>query len=150
MNDREKFLAALANNEDDVSTRLVYADWLEERGEDDEAQRMRAWQASKDWVVGMITKHAHDGDYDYLLDEKGTQCLYRWLIDKATKELKELEDLPSWRKGDDRPYINFGNQEQLQGAMQGQAGEFWRHVGVLTGLVLPKEQVPKTYFGCSC
>ncbi|HEV3257586.1 MAG TPA: TIGR02996 domain-containing protein, partial [Gemmataceae bacterium] len=33
MNEREAFLKALAENEDDTTTRLVYADWLEERGD---------------------------------------------------------------------------------------------------------------------
>jgi uncharacterized protein (TIGR02996 family) len=51
MSDRDAFLRALANDEDDTPTRLVYADWLEERGEHEEADRQRKWPAAKEWLV---------------------------------------------------------------------------------------------------
>lgn len=51
MDERSAFLNALAANEDDETTRLVYADWLDEHGEHDEAARQRAWPAAKAWLV---------------------------------------------------------------------------------------------------
>jgi len=51
MSTREAFLRALEADEDDVTTRLVYADWLEERGQTEEAERQRAWPAAKEWLV---------------------------------------------------------------------------------------------------
>ena len=33
MNDEEEFLNVLRAKPDDVATRLIYADWLEERGD---------------------------------------------------------------------------------------------------------------------
>lgn len=50
MDDRQAFLDALKKNEDDVATRMIYADWLEENGEDDEAERQRKWPAAKRWL----------------------------------------------------------------------------------------------------
>ena len=39
--DRKAFIDALNLNPGDVTTRLVYADWLDEHGEPDEANRQR-------------------------------------------------------------------------------------------------------------
>src|SRR3954454_6234130 len=41
MTDEEAFLDALAEDPDDDATRLVYADWLEERGEEGRALYLR-------------------------------------------------------------------------------------------------------------
>ena len=39
--ERKAFLKALKKNEDDVTTRLVYADWLDEHGDADRAEFIR-------------------------------------------------------------------------------------------------------------
>lgn len=57
MIDRQMFLKALSDNEDDTSTRLVYADWLEERGEHEEADRQRRWPAAKQWLLEFARGH---------------------------------------------------------------------------------------------
>jgi uncharacterized protein (TIGR02996 family) len=41
MDDRDAFLAAIIENPDDDALRLVYADWLEERGTDSDVARAR-------------------------------------------------------------------------------------------------------------
>jgi uncharacterized protein (TIGR02996 family) len=51
MNDREAFLRALKKNEDDTATRIIFADWLDEHGEHEEADRQRQWPAAKGWLV---------------------------------------------------------------------------------------------------
>lgn len=45
--DRLRFEEAIAENPYDRATRLVYADWLEEHGHDDEALVQREW--TKEW-----------------------------------------------------------------------------------------------------
>ena len=43
MNERDAFLKMIVENEDDTLTRLVFADWLDEHGEHEEAgERQRA------------------------------------------------------------------------------------------------------------
>ncbi len=42
MNQKQEFLDALARNPFDVDTLLVFADWLQEHGEDDTPYRRRA------------------------------------------------------------------------------------------------------------
>jgi uncharacterized protein (TIGR02996 family) len=51
MSAQDAFLKALTENEDDTTTRLVYADWLDEQGEHEEADRQRKWPAAKEWLV---------------------------------------------------------------------------------------------------
>lgn len=53
------FLKALKENKYDKTTRLVFADWLEDHGYDDEATLQREWtekyQKAEDWLVDMST-----------------------------------------------------------------------------------------------
>ena len=51
MNNREELEQLLAENEDDVESRLIYADLLEEAGEHEEAERHRTWNAAKELIV---------------------------------------------------------------------------------------------------
>lgn len=79
MSDREAFLKALAANEDDNEIRMIYADFLEENDEPEEADRMRRWQASKTWMTNWVRsinygKWEYDEETgDYLEDEKGNR-----------------------------------------------------------------------------
>jgi uncharacterized protein (TIGR02996 family) len=57
MSDREAFLWALAANEYDKQTRLVYADWLDERGEHEEADRQRKWPRGKESLDRSCQEH---------------------------------------------------------------------------------------------
>jgi hypothetical protein len=49
-------------NEEDTPTRLVYADWLDERGEHEEADRQRKWPAAKEWLVRFCRDHSGPED----------------------------------------------------------------------------------------
>ena len=53
------FLKALKENKYDKTTRLVFADWLEDHGYDDEATLQREWtekyQKAEDWLVNIST-----------------------------------------------------------------------------------------------
>ena len=48
---RDAFLKALEVDDNDITTRLVYADWLDEQGEHEEAERQRKWPAAKEWLL---------------------------------------------------------------------------------------------------
>lgn len=52
--EKERFLQAIAEDRYDQSLRLVFADWLEEHGLDDEALVQRQWtrekQEAEDWL----------------------------------------------------------------------------------------------------
>ena len=80
MNERKAFLKLLAKNEDDTTTRLVYADWLDEHGEHEEADRQRKWPAAREWLVQFCKDNNPPDDED--LDE--------WVIDFYARTLVEL------------------------------------------------------------
>jgi uncharacterized protein (TIGR02996 family) len=81
MIERAAFLLALAENEDDTDTRLVYADWLDGHGEYDEATRQRKWADAKAWMVAFATKCvAHDWQ-----TETDTALTFREVMDIASK-----------------------------------------------------------------
>ncbi len=54
MSEKEGFLRAIEKDRYDQTLRLVFADWLEERGLDEEAREQREWtpewQQSEDWL----------------------------------------------------------------------------------------------------
>lgn len=76
MNDQEAFVKALEANEDDVTTRMVYADWLDEHDQPEEADMMRKWPAAKAWLEAFdIGGHgwrdvlsAIESDWDYITE----------------------------------------------------------------------------------
>ena len=57
MNDRYDYLEYLAEFEDDLAIRLVYADWLDEQGEHEESARQRSWPAAKAWLICFCEIH---------------------------------------------------------------------------------------------
>src|SRR4051812_26092123 len=90
MGHREAFLKMLRDNEDDVATRLVYADWLDEQGEVEEADRQRKWQAAKAWIIDLID--AVDSDEREQAKRHGydpePSLTYAELIRQAEEELR--------------------------------------------------------------
>ena len=68
---REDFLEALAANENDANLRLVFADWLDARGEHEEAAREREWFTAREWLGRFARMHSTESvtyTYDDLID----------------------------------------------------------------------------------
>ena len=138
---RVAFLKALEVNEDDIQTRLVYADWLDENGEHEEADRQRKWQAAKQWIVDLCAPYSRDGDH---YDEWESVIDYERLVDMAFRAVESLSD------GDDRnAYMGFGNAEGLMYAFSDQRDEFWRNWSIVTGIPLP-ENISQVGYSCAC
>jgi uncharacterized protein (TIGR02996 family) len=132
---RDAFLKALAENEDDTSTRLVYANWLDERGEHEEADRQRKWPAAKDWLVRFFQDHSQ-GDY------YGPLNSYPELLELGRVAVEEA----------DEGGLGFdcGSNESLCDALRANSREFWKNWSIVTGIPLPPGVEGKSYFGCSC
>lgn len=134
MNNQEAFLAALEANEDDIATRLVYADWLEEAGETEEANRQRLWPAAKAWIVAFVEQHVReyygDDDDDYRMD-------YAALMEEASAVVEDSD-----------PYINCGPCENLQSALWSHGKEFWANWAIVTGKPSPNPE--NVTYGCAC
>lgn len=134
MNEREGFLKLLAENEDDTTTRLVYADWLDDRGEHDEANRQRQWAAAKAWLVRFFQDN--DGG-DYL----GELNSYEELIELGRAAVKEANEHGFG--------FDCGSNESLCEALRANSAVFWKNWSIVTGIPLPAD-AEKSYFGCSC
>jgi uncharacterized protein (TIGR02996 family) len=144
MSERDAFLKALAENEDDTTTRLVYADWLDDHGEHEEADRQRKWTPAKAWLVRFCREHNPDHDDD---DDDGDDDSYFWII--SYKRLLRLGREAV--EGADTSGFGFdcGANETMCNALRDNRREFWTNWSIVTGIAVPLD-VTESYFGCSC
>jgi uncharacterized protein (TIGR02996 family) len=133
--EREAFLKALKTNEDDATTRLVFADWLDERGEHEEADRQRKWPAAKEWLVRFFQDN-DGGDYHGELNS------YEELIALGRVAVEEANEHGFG--------FDCGSNESLCDALRANSVEFWKHWSIVTGVPLPADPAKNSYFGCSC
>ncbi len=149
MTERDAFLLALAENEDDTTTRLVYADWLDEHGEHEEADRQRQWPAAKEWLVrfcGSFNRYpiddpnnddpAEDNPYSFF------GITYEKLLKLGRKAVEEA----------DQQGIAFycGANETMMDALRANSREFWKNWSIVTGIPLPPDVGETSRYGCSC
>jgi uncharacterized protein (TIGR02996 family) len=135
VNERDAFLRALAEDEDDTPTRLVYADWLDEHGEHEEADRQRKWPAAKEWLVRFFRDH-NSGDYHGQLDS------YEDLVERGRVAVAEADERGLG--------FDCGSNESLCDALRANPRQFWENWSIVTGIPLPPDFEHKSYFGCSC
>jgi uncharacterized protein (TIGR02996 family) len=170
MIDREVFLQALADNPDDVDVRLVFADWLDDHGEHEEADRQRKWPAAKQWFVRLCQENNPPPDYEEPraftyeeVIEMGRHAIHRVL---STCEygipLETLEQMlcDGWETLEnakmiapaDRWSFNFyfGNNEDMLEAIATNAREYWTNWSIITGIPLPPGVEAKSRFSCAC
>jgi uncharacterized protein (TIGR02996 family) len=112
---REDFLKALAANEDDVNLRLVFADWLDDQGEHEEASRERGWLAAKEWLARFARKHSTEFD----------KYAYSDLLDFGRRATAAEED--------GKVYFS----ERMWSALKTNIDEFWTNWSLVTGLPSP-------------
>lgn len=159
MNHREGFKKAIVENMCDSVTRLVYADWLEENGLDDEAREQRR-MSSAEWVAAVEWMHvfAEKGGYncyygDETPDSKITYQIVmdaaRTWVETAIEESYESDGKKhSWISGD---YFTQHGQEGLRDLMssQKQQDEFWKNYQIIVGQTVEKNK-QGTVFSCFC
>jgi uncharacterized protein (TIGR02996 family) len=133
MIERDQFLRALAEDEDDTATRLVYSDWLEEHGEHEEADRQRKWPAAKQWLV--VFCRDHNSSYEQVITYEDLLELGRAAVEQAHEE---------WFGFD------CGNNETMCDALRTRSREFWQNWSVITGIALPAGSEMKYHFSCGC
>jgi len=143
MSEREVFLKALEDDEDDETTRLVFADWLEEHGEVEEAERHRKWKEAKAWFVNLCDKH--DKDYSEYYDQNGKPKTFSDLIRMGCEAYKMVLD------GEDSyPLIYMGPHEDFMDELNSRKYEFWKMWSIITGLTLSEESIQRGQFSCGC
>lgn len=151
MIDKQAFEKALAENEDDTATRLVYADWLDEHGQHEEADRQRKWPTAKAWLLKLCEEHFHESEDDNA-PEYFTVIDYKDLIQRGwwafESYLEELEmddefDEPSM-------HISCGNNFTLCDALRNGSLAFWTNWSIVTGMPLPEDVEAKSSYSCAC
>ncbi|HEY7426993.1 MAG TPA: TIGR02996 domain-containing protein [Gemmataceae bacterium] len=139
MSERNAFLKILDENEDDTTTRLVYADWLDEHGEHEEADRQRKWPAAKAWLVQFCRDHNPPPD-----DEDSEE----WVISYA--ELIELGREAVEEADEEGLGFSCGNNMTMCDALRDNSREFWKNWAIVTGIAVPPDIEDKSYFRCAC
>ena len=139
MNERHGFLEALEENEDDTPTRLVYADWLDDHGEHEEADRQRKWPAAKEWLV----RFCQDNNPAALEEDS-----YLWVI--SYKELIRLGRQAIEEADEEGFGFQCGNNETMCEALRANSREFWKNWSIVTGIAMPQNVEEKAYFSCAC
>jgi uncharacterized protein (TIGR02996 family) len=136
VSERQAFLAALQNDEDDVVTRLVYADWLDESGEHEEADRMRKWPAAKEWLARLCEQNSSpDLEDDIIISYEKLLELGRYAIEKAG----EGGGFGLW----------VSHNDGMGTALEANTREFWTNWSIVTGIPVPPDADQRTYV-CFC
>lgn len=139
MSERNAFLKFLSDNEDDTTTRLVYADWLDDHGEHEEADRQRKWPAAKEWLVRFCeaSNSRDDSDpYEWMISYKDLIELGQEAIDRADK--------------DGEVWLSCGNNMTMCYALQEASREFWKNWSIVTGIPVPSTVEDNCSYRCAC
>jgi uncharacterized protein (TIGR02996 family) len=138
VNERNAFLEALAQNEDDTQTRLVYADWLDEQGEHEEADRQRRWRAAKEWLVEFCRDHNPPPEEE----SEEWVISYEVLLDLGREAVEQA----------DKGWFGFscGNNMTMCDGLRANTREFWENWSVVTGIPLPAGSERRGDFSCAC
>lgn len=126
---RFSFLKAMARQPDDATTRLVYADWLDEQGEHEEADRQRKWPAAREWFDRLCQANAN---YEGVTQKA--------LLDFGRRVL--ASDTPD--------YVSLSSNEDLWHTLRGQHEDFWANWSILTGLALPPNLEGRGFHRSEC
>ena len=137
MNERAGFLKLLAENEDDTTTRLVYADWLDDHGEHEEADRQRKWPAAKEWFVRFCQKNNPSPD-----DPDERIIPYKELIELGRGAVEQSDGKEYW--------FSCGSNLTMCAALRADCREFWENWSIVTGIPLLPDVEEKSRFSCGC
>jgi uncharacterized protein (TIGR02996 family) len=146
VNEKNAFLKLLAENEDDITTRLVYADWLDEHGEHEEADRQRKWPAAKEWLV----KFCRDNNPDPAANSETRFIPYEDLMNLGWNITSRAKEHTGFASDDEMVSFFCFNNEEMCFALRTRITEFLANWSVVEGISVPANAEEKVHFSCAC
>jgi uncharacterized protein (TIGR02996 family) len=150
-NMRQQFLDAIEADPYDLATRKVFADWLDEYGDEKDADLaavQRAWTKEKQDAIVWLTEFAAElnaemkeivAEYAEEFGEEisgDDQFTYQELIEAASAYVKNGKEY----------YLPFDTPERVFTDND----EFWRMFELATDQKVADEQKRDTFFRCAC
>lgn len=142
LSERDNFLQIIKDNPYDTVVRKVYADWLEEHDEPEEADFFRSWTlesrlASEKWLENFVADINEDAyseeDKGYLSVERLLEGANKFLDNRPSQYLYGIT-LPF-----DTPDIVYMKRK-----------EFWVHYQVVSDRRLEDPNYNEVFIGCAC
>lgn len=132
--ERQEFLDKINENPLDGVARDIFADWLDDQGEHEEANRQRAYIASRQWLTDYACRlNPYDiGTYDKKFKMGG----------KTPDEVFEIM-LSELQSGE---IFAHGTDLHSLGELEN-PDEFFRHSAIVLGYAVDPDNL---YYGCSC
>ena len=146
MNERNAFLKFLAENEDDTTTRMVFADWLDEHGEHEEADRQRKWPAAKEWLV----RFCQVNNPDPSTDSETRVISYEELLELGWSIAISVDERAGSESDQEAFGLFCGNNQTMCDALRSDVTEFLANWSIVTGMPLPPDARYIVRFGCAC
>ncbi len=146
MSERNAFLKLLAENEDDTTARLVFADWLDDHGEHEEADRQRKWPAAKEWLV----KFCKDNNPDPATDSETRLIPYEELLELGWTIAIRVDERAGSESDQEAFGYSCGNNWRMCDALRSGVAEFLANWSIVTGMPLPPDAGDCVGFGCGC
>lgn len=139
--ERAAFLEAIAASPYDMSVRKIFADWLDEHDEPEEAAVQRGWtvekQRAKEWLEAFANEISEGSFYEKDDPEYDSSRLsYDELMAAAAAFL-------------DRG-VGYCLPFDTPDCVWEKAGEFWENYRTLTGRGPGDAEEPPTFFHCAC
>ncbi len=130
ISDRDAFLKSIEANPEDMAYRLIFADWLDEHGEHDEADRQRKYPEAKKWIEDAREQHNKQaGRYSKVTFDQFIA------FGHAVSQIQAVEVA-----------INDDALEDIPNAIADKIPDFWKAWAVVTGLPLPEKIEEKCYY----
>ena len=153
MPSRDQFLQSIHENPMDQDLRQVFADWLDEQGDHDEAERQRKYLDSVAWLREFARKHHGFGYEQYRTSEEQDKESRRFHPEYDANAVYEYDSYHQLlyflsRHVDGDHYLPFDTPY----GFDEYSDELWGHFEVITAIQAPQDEYRSEMppFRCSC